>query len=330
MNNTVTATNGKYNVAELFPNNTEVPYPSVDWNSPPMGAINRTTYPVTASNYQDHFIGVQSVVIDASDTLWILDTGRAIDPDTGINALGTYGGAKLVSVNLTTNTVTRTILFPANVSFPDSYLNDVRFDLSSNLTDVGCQGAAYLTDSSTVGRNGLAIVDLETGNSWRHLDGDTRTHPTQGFVPFVWDEPLYYTSSPGQPQEFIPFGSDGIALSKDGETLFWTTLGGRTLYSVPTARLRSQSSGSELAASASVMNRGETGVTDGMETDSNDFIYKGNVEQEEILLYNPANFTTTPFVRDPRINWVDTSKCNLPSEIPTRQQEKCAWLTQGG
>lgn len=285
-----------------------MPYPSVAWNSPPIGAINTSTYPVTSTNYQNHFIGVQSVVIDSTDTLWILDTGRAIDPATGILALGTYGGAKLVAVNLTTNTVERTIVFPANVSFPDSYLNDIRFDLRTNLSDVGCKGAAYLTDSSTEGRNGLAIVDLETGKSWRHLNTDTRTHPTQGFVPYVWGEPLYYTPSPGQPAEFIPFGSDGIALSADGKTLFWTTLGGRSLYSVPTERLRDQSSGSELAAQASVVDRGEAGVTDGMETDTNNFIYKGNFEQEEILIYNPANYTTTTFVRDPRINWVDTSK----------------------
>ena len=46
-----------------------------------------------------------------------------------------------------------------------------------------------------------------------------------------------------------------------------------------------------------------------METDSNGFIYRGNTEQEAIVQYNPQNSTTTTFVRDPRINWVDTSEC---------------------
>ena len=50
----------------------------------------------------------------------------------------------------------------------------------------------------------------------------------------------------------------------------------------------------------------ETGVTDGMETDTNGFIYHGNMEQDAVSFYNPANGTDTLFVRDPRINWVDT------------------------
>jgi len=45
-----------------------------------------------------------------------------------------------------------------------------------------------------------------------------------------------------------------------------------------------------------------------METDSNGFIYRGNMEQEAIVQYNPQNSTVTTFIRDPRINWVDTSE----------------------
>lgn len=48
------------------------------------------------------------------------------------------------------------------------------------------------------------------------------------------------------------------------------------------------------------------GVTDGFETDSNDLIYMGQVEQESLSIFNPANQSVTTFVRDPRINWVDT------------------------
>lgn len=43
-----------------------------------------------------------------------------------------------------------------------------------------------------------------------------------------------------------------------------------------------------------------------METDTNNFIYHGYMEQNAIAFYNPANGTDTLFVRDPRINWVDT------------------------
>jgi len=97
----------------------------VQFNSPPGGAINYTTNPLASANYQNHLIGVQSVVIDGNDTLWILDTGRALDPVSGILTNAAYGGPKLVAVDLSTNQVVNTIVFPTNVAYPDSYLNDV-------------------------------------------------------------------------------------------------------------------------------------------------------------------------------------------------------------
>ena len=49
-------------------------------------------------------------------------------------------------------------------------------------------------------------------------------------------------------------------------------------------------------------------MSDGFERDSNGLIYVGNIEQNAISLYNPANGMTGIFVKDPRINWVDTSE----------------------
>lgn len=61
------------------------------------------------------------MVIDPADRLWILDTGRVMEPNgTLVNAA--YGGPKLVGVDLTNNTVFQTIVFPTNVAYGDSYL----------------------------------------------------------------------------------------------------------------------------------------------------------------------------------------------------------------
>jgi sugar lactone lactonase YvrE len=305
-NNTNTGSNFKHAVAEITANGTEVPYPNVEINNPPGGAINYTTTPPTGTNYQNYLIGVQSVVLDPQDRLWILDTGRALLEDgTLVNA--SPGGPKLVGVDITTGSVIETIVFPPTVAYPDSYLNDVRFDLRPSVSASG-SGVAYITDSSSEGRNGIVIADLGTGESWRHLDGIKETRAERGFVPYVWGQPLYYIPGPNEPLTTVPLGSDGIALSADGETLFFGPVGGRGLYSVPTARLRDRSQTSELQAQASVSNNGERGVSDGFETDTNGFIYAGNMEQNEIQFHNPANGTNTLFVRDPRISWVDTSK----------------------
>ena len=78
-----------------------------------------------AESAQDarHLISVQSVVIDPSDRLWIVDTGSIQFGPTA------PGGPKLVGVDLRTNRVLKTVTFPPEVALPTSYLNDVRFDL---------------------------------------------------------------------------------------------------------------------------------------------------------------------------------------------------------
>lgn len=242
-------------------------------------------------------------MIDSADRLWILDTGRALTPN-GTLVGATYGGPKLLGVDLSTNEVIKTIIFPTNVAYSDSYLNDIRFDLRSSSAPGG-EGVAYITDSSVEGRNGIIIVDLGTGESWRHLDGNPTVRPSRQWSAYLWGVPLYQTV-PGAPFTYGLFGSDGIALSADAETLYWKPVAGRQLYSIPTARLRDTSITSEIRAQGAINTLGETGVTDGMETDTNGFIYHGNMEQNAVSFYNPANGTSTLFVRDPRLNWIDT------------------------
>jgi len=266
-------------------------------------AINYTTTPPTGANYQNHFIGVQSVVTDSLDRLWVLDTGRVQDTD-GTIVEATVGGPKLVGIDLSNNTVFQTIVFPASVAPGDSYLNDVRFDLRPNITASG-KGVAYITDSSIEGRTGLVIVDLGTGESWRHLQGSEYVTSATQFLAYIWGVP-FYAFQAGQPLSFQGFGADGIGLSADGEDLYFGGVGKRYLYSIPTARLRDNGQFSEALAQASVVSRGQKGVSDGYETDTNGYIYHGNAEQNAISFYNPVNGTNSLFVRDPRLNWVDT------------------------
>lgn len=180
-------------------------------------------------------------------------------------------------------------VFPITVAFSDSYLNDVRFDLRPNVTASG-KGIAYITDSSVEGRNGIIIADLGTGESWRHLDGNPAVRPDRQWLAYLWGVPLY-AFNVGRPFGYNSFGADGIALSADGENLFWKSVGSRYLYSIPTARLRDNGPTSEVLAQSSIQSWGETGVTDGMETDTNGFIYHGNMEQNAVSFFNPKNGT---------------------------------------
>lgn len=304
--NTNDGKNGKYTVAELIGMDKEVPYPSAEINNPPGGQINYTTNPPSGANYQDYLIGVQSVVIDSKDRLWILDTGRAIPPEGGALVYAQPGGPKLIGVDLDTNKIFQTIVFPPSVAYPDTYLNDVRFDLNPDLTESG-KGVAYITDSSTEGRSGLIIVDLGTEESWRHLEANPAVHAQGQFVGWLWGMSLYgYVNGS---RGYIPVGSDGIALSADGKDLYWGAVGSRYLYSVPTENLRAHTGPTDdILAQGAIRNRGQKGMSDGFETDTNGYIYVGQFEQNAIAFFNPKNGTSQTFVRDPRMNWIDTSK----------------------
>ena len=141
-----------YTVGEVV-NGKTVPYPDAE--------INR----VDMDHQEDHLISVQSVVVDPSGKrLWILDTGSFLLGPT------TYGGPKLIGVDLATNKIFKKIVFPRDVAWPDTYLNDVRFDLTR-----GKEGMAYIAES---GAFGIIVVDLATGKSWRRLHEHPSTHPS--------------------------------------------------------------------------------------------------------------------------------------------------------
>lgn len=188
----------------------------------------------------------------------------------------------------------------------------MRFDLRPGLLGTGTsgQGVAYVTDSSTEGRNGLIVVDLATGASWRRVGATAAVRPDPGFVGWVSGHSVYSYDATSSEATYLPTGSDGIALSADGADLYFGSLGSRRLYSVPTALLRDEGGAAgasgELRAQQGTVYRGEKGFSDGFETDSNGIVYMGNFEQNAVVAYDPKNGTVGTFVRDPRINWVDT------------------------
>jgi sugar lactone lactonase YvrE len=237
-------------------------------------------------------ISVQSVVADSRNRLWILDTGA---PQF---APPIKGGAKLVAVDLGTNKVIKTIVFAAPALLPTSYVNDVRFDFR-----YGKEGIAYLTDSSANGPGGIIVADLASGEAWRKLTGDPSTGVDSSMIAITEGEALT-TDGPGGKRMPLHIASDGIAISADGATLYYSPLSSRHLYSVPTALLRDKSA-SEQALSAAVRDLGEKGASDGLESDASGAVYAGDYEHNSIRKLLPDG-TWQTIAHDPRILWPDT------------------------
>ncbi len=254
----------------------------------PDEAINRSEGGASA----DRLISVQSVVIDPNDKLWIVDTGSIQFGPTS------PGGPKLVGVDLGTNRVFKTITFPPEVALPTSYLNDVRFDLRR-----GQAGYAFLTDSSDKGPNGIIVVDLASGASWRRLHDHPTTKADLAMHALV-EGRLIMERPPGGSPKPVTMGSDGIAISHDGSRLFYCPLVSRRLYSVSVdALIDARLSDPQVAST--VLDHGEKGPSDGLESDDKGRVYATNYEQNAILREGVDGSLET-LVHDPRVLWPDT------------------------
>ncbi len=132
--------------------------------------------PLAVSKQAERFVSVQSGVVDQRDRLWVLDTGSIQFARTA------YGGPKLVGIDLARNQVFQKILFPQDVVTPESYLNDVRFDLKR-----GSGFFAYITESGQQSPNGIIVVDLSSGKSCRRLGNQPSVKPDPAFIPTFED-----------------------------------------------------------------------------------------------------------------------------------------------
>ena len=246
----------------------------------------------------ERFVSVQSVVVDPTDRLWILDTGSPMFKETE------YGGPKLVCVDLTTNEVVKKILLPQAVALPTTYLNDIRFDLRR-----GAAGAAFITDSAQKGANGIIVVDLGTGESWRKLSDHSSTKALRlpDFLPIVEGRPFLDKSS-GETKQGAGMGADGIAISADGSRLFYCPLGSRRLYSVATDALFDRNLSDEAVAETVIDEGDRGGASDGLESDADGYIYSTNYEHNAILRRKSeaTGEAWETVVHDARLLWADT------------------------
>ncbi|KAI5359168.1 putative major royal jelly protein/protein yellow [Septoria linicola] len=305
-----------YTLGVIVNETAEEPYPSAELNLPP-DQLNTTWNGVPfGSGNSSALISVQAIYITSAgagrpETLWAIDTGRP----TVHNAKGEPsmpyaqpGGPKLVAMSLENNTIYQTYTFPADVHYPDSYLNDLRFDFNPELSGTTGKGVAYLVDSSNEGRPGFIMVDLGSGESWRRLDQDASTLRGANALPSYFGMPKYIIQK-GSAISWQKEGLDGLQLSPDGERMYYSPLSTNYLWSVPTANLRLQDSvdaSAEVFAHANVSNHGARGGNaNGFEGDTNGLIYQLMPEQNAVYYFDPTDGLTKPFVRDPRVLWPD-------------------------
>ncbi len=198
-------------VAEVMKDGSLRPYPDAKWNSWRNARANEL--PVG-----DYFVCVQSIVPDGHGNLWVLDPGA---PG---NEKILEGAPKLVRIDLG--------IEHGDEDDPGSRRRRAAGHLPQRHPLLSRRKTGYITDSGT--RGAIIVVDLDSGKSHRALDGHPSTQIDKTVKVTLDGKPLVRPDG-RQPA----FAADGIAISKDGKTLYYQALTGKTLYSIDTAKLRS-------------------------------------------------------------------------------------------
>ncbi|NTS64970.1 hypothetical protein HRV97_07320 [Sphingomonas sp. HHU CXW] len=261
-------------VAEVMKDGSLRPYPDARWNS--WRNARSSELPVG-----DYFVCVQSIVPDGQGNLWVLDPGA---PG---NEKILEGAPKLVKIDLRTNRVTKVISVPGDVALQGTYLNDIRFSPDGK--------TGYITDSGT--RGAIIVVDLDSGRSFRTLDGHPSTQIDKTVKVTLDGRPLLRPDG-RQPA----FAADGIAISNDGRTLYYQALTGKTLYAIDTALLRDGVN--EAQRGAGVRTVAQTQVADGLWMSKAGTLYITSPTDYSIKRLNGTAVQNV--LTDRRLRWPDT------------------------
>jgi sugar lactone lactonase YvrE len=245
-------------------------YPDEEWNAW------RNANELSAG---DHFVCVQSVVFDSQGFLWAVDAAAP-----GMDKV-VKGGAKLVQIDVAKNEIVRTIPLDESVAPAKSYLNDVRFNPDAS--------RAYVTDS---GMGAIIVVDLVSGRARRLLADDPRTQPEPDVKVHADGKELKTPDGRG-----LKVASDGIALSPDGDYLYWQALTGRTLYRVATRFLDDETvSPDQLRMRVETV--GHTNVADGLWIDPEGSFFITAPEENAVKTLGGDGRLIT-LVQDSRLRW---------------------------
>jgi sugar lactone lactonase YvrE len=243
----------QYDLVEVFPRNTVLPFPSREWNSWKPG-----------QDGSKKWVCVQAVWVDDQDNLWV------VDPAAPKMEKVYRDSHKVVKINLKNNQVERIYPFKNTVG-PDTYLNDIRVDTRRH--------TAYLTESKS---GSLVVLDTDSGKA-RVVLQDHPSTKAESDAKLVFDgEELKRNGKPMQVQ------ADSIALSREGDWLYYKALSGRKLYRVKTEALRNpQLPPAQLATKVEQV--GSYSPTDGIIFDPTGNLYLSDLLNSAIPRITPSH-----------------------------------------
>jgi sugar lactone lactonase YvrE len=252
-------------VAELLPDGTVAPYPDAAWQR------ERDSGP--------WWVTPLAMRTDELGRLWVLDHG-----DYGSEA------PSLTAFDLATRRLVHRVVFAADVAGWGSMLNDLVVDAR--------RGFVYIAETSAFDFDpALIVYDIERKSARRVLED----HPSVDYEDqhcVVQGRFMTYLGIP------LRIAVDTIALSPDGEWLYYGPLTGSTLWRLPTAALRDPAQ-DDAALARKVEAYCEKPITDGAIMGPDGSLYLTAIELDGIAVVRPGR-PLSLLAQDPeKLAWPD-------------------------
>lgn len=253
-------------------------------------------FPNKELNDVDNPKGLKAVLgfeIDSNDVMWILDQGHIA------GAPSAPGDEKLIAWDLKAGKeIARYEFTTADTDRKCSFLNDVAVDNTN--------GFVYIADSGIFCnplKGGILVYDIKANKAKRVLSAPE----------FVNDEAYIFQihgrdvlkAKDGKPNP-MRTGADGIALSGDKKTLYWTNLTGNRLLSVPTTVIRDFSKLEEEVERAVEVVTTLPSNTDGLTADRAGNLYLTALTLNGVMRRDVKTGQVNTFVSSDQISWPDT------------------------
>lgn len=222
--------------------------------------------------------------------LWALDMGFVAGESEA-----PPGAQKVLVLDLKSGRTVKRIGLDGAADRKGSFLNDIAVDEKRRVAYISDSGLRSAPNNMV----GLIVADFASGRARRVLDRNPNLQVEPGVRVIahgaeVWrDNPLL-------------LGINGIALSPDGRTLYWTVTTGTRARALPTAILRKAGAGEEQIAAA-IRDLGAIGGnTDGIVTDAAGRLYMTDVTRNGIVRYDPRTTSMSLIASDDGVRWPDT------------------------
>ncbi|MDP2808703.1 MAG: L-dopachrome tautomerase-related protein [Rhodocyclaceae bacterium] len=231
--------------------------------------------------------------IDRNDVMWILDQGHVAGKPSG------PGDEKLLGWDLKTGKeVARYEFSEADSDRKCSFLNDVAVDNDA--------GVVYISDSGIFCdplKGGILVYNIKSNKAKRVLSAPEWVNNENFAFKIHGRDVLKPKDGKANPMKT---GADGIALSGDKRTLYWTNLTGNRLLSLPTDLIRDFSKSEDDVKKAVKVEATLPSNTDGMTADRDNNLYMTALTLNGLMKRDAKTGKVSTFVTHDDISWPDT------------------------